>query len=1000
MTSSELLPRIPVSTYRLQLNHSFRFSDARKIVPYLRDLGISDVYLSPYFKAQKGSTHGYDITDPTQLNPEIGSQDDFDAFVDELRRHGMGQLLDIVPNHMCVKSTENMLWMDVLENGPSSVYACVFDIDWHPVKEELKNKVLLPILGDQYGDVLERQELLLTFEEGSFFIYYYDHKLPVRPQTYTYILQHRLSELEKKLSLDNPHYIELLSILTALRHLPGYAETDPERIAERSREKEVVKRRLWAVYTESPEVRQHLKENVLIFNGTKGDPRSFDLIDQLICEQVYRLAHWRVATEEINYRRFFDINHLGSVRTQEPRVFRETHRLTLALVREGKVTGLRVDHPDGLYDPTNYFMELQRSCFIQRRLSYIEALREGIEQPPPFSDVELELGRQYDAIRSENPQYKPFYIVGEKILTKGERMPEEWPIFSTTGYVFLNSLNGIFVDSRSAKAFDDLYARFTGNRVTYQELVYEKKKLVMHVAMSSEINALGHYLNTISEKNRHTRDFTLNSLTAAIIDVIALFPVYRTYTNSHEVVERDRQYIDLAVSKAKRRNPAVSASVFDFLRDVLTLRFPDYFSDDDRNEWLDFVMKFQQVTGPVMAKGLEDTVFYVYNRLVSLNEVGGSPERFGTPLETFHGQNIERSKYWPHALIATSTHDTKRSEDVRARINVLSEMPDRWRAHLAKWNRLNRRKKVVIDGQRVPDRNEEHLLYQSLVGVWPVGAVGQDEYAGLLLRIKEYMLKAVREAKVNTSWINPNSMYEDGLTIFIDRILSRDGENEFLAHFIEFQKLAAGYGMYNSLSQALLKVTCPGVPDFYQGAEIVDLSLVDPDNRRPVEYGDRIEMLRDIARRESEVGLESLARWLVSEKDGSMLKLFVTHKALMFRRSERQLYDTGEYIPLDGHGEKAGHLCAFARRLGNARAITVVPRLLTGLVDDPGTPPLGKTVWKDTILVIPFAEPGARYRDVFTGTIHTVESRQEATSLRLSELLGDFPVALLERVDE
>jgi (1->4)-alpha-D-glucan 1-alpha-D-glucosylmutase len=843
-----VLPRIPAATYRLQFNSLFRFRDAQAIVAYLNDLGITDIYASPYLKAKKGSMHGYDIVDHNALNPEVGTEEEYAQCVKELGRHGMGQILDIVPNHMYIQSSDNGWWMDVLENGPSSVYAGFFDIDWDPVKKELRNKVLLPVLGDQYGKVLDNQELQLSFEEGSFSLHYYDLKFPVVPKTYITLLENRLDALEERLTREHPDFVELLSIITALTHLPPYTEMSPEKVAERHREKEITKKRLGTLYQESAAIREHIDESVSLFNGVRGDPRTFDLLDGLLDMQVYRLSYWRVATEEINYRRFFDINHLAAIRMEDPQVFRETHRLVMQLIREGKITGLRVDHPDGLYDPSEYFHRLQLSCFSQLRAGF----REGLQEEAPLAgspDLAPEVIGRYDELFPPDSGRKPFYIVGEKILLKGERMPEEWPIFSTTGYVFLNSLNGIFVETKNARAFDGLYKKFMSSNLSYQDVVYENKKLIMEVAMSSEVNTLGHYLNLISEKDRHTRDFTLNSLTHAIIEVIAYFPVYRTYINSYSVVDRDHQYIEIAVSKAKRKNPAISASIFDFLRDVLLLRFPENIAVDNKKEWLDFVMRFQQITGPVMAKGLEDTAFYVYNRLVSLNEVGGMPERFGTPIETFHGQNIERMKSWPHALIASSTHDTKRSEDVRARINVLSEIPDEWRRHLALWRRLNRKRRLMVDGQFAPDRNEEYLFYQTLVGAWPVGEMDEAGYAGFRERIRGYMLKAIREAKVNTSWVNPNAIYEDAVMIFVDSVLSDARGNQFPKEFLPFRQKISHFGMFNSLSQTLLKITCPGVPDFYQGTEIWDFSLVDPDNRRPVDYGLRTEMLRGLGRR-------------------------------------------------------------------------------------------------------------------------------------------------------
>ncbi|MCC6545149.1 MAG: malto-oligosyltrehalose synthase [Nitrospirae bacterium] len=976
---------MPVSTYRLQFNSRFRFSDARAIISYLHNLGIGDIYASPYFKAKEGSLHGYDIVDHNTLNPEIGTEGEYGKMIQVLRRYGMGQLLDIVPNHMCVASRENVWWMDVLENGPSSIYADFFDIDWEPVKKELKDKILIPILGDQYGIVLENQELQITFDRGTFFITYYDHRFPIIPKTYTDILQHRIDDLERLLSPEDPHLQELLSIITALNYLPPYTETNREKIEERYREKEIIKKRLWNLYNASPEIRSFIDDNVKFFNGTKGNPRSFDLLDNLLSRQTYRLSFWRVATEEINYRRFFDINELGAIRVESPGIFEETHRLLFSLIREGKVTGLRVDHPDGLYNPVEYFHLLQLNCFLH--------LHAGPDVSP---DNEKEIIKRYEEILSRDGQYKPFYIVGEKILIRGERMPDDWPIFSTTGYVFLNTLNGIFVDITNAKAFDEIYERFTNMRLNLQEIIYEKKKLIMKVAMSSEVNMLGHYLDRISEKNRHTKDFTLNSLTIAIIEVTAFFPVYRTYITPSGVNERDRRYIDQAVSRAKRKNPAISESVFNFLKAVLLLDYPADFIEVDRQEWIDFVMRFQQLTGPIMAKGVEDTAFYVYNRFVSLNEVGGSPDRFGTPVETFHGQNMERLKFWPHALIATSTHDTKRGEDVRARINVLSEIPKEWKDCLVRWRRWNRKKKITLEGQPVPDPNDEYLLYQTLIGAYPLDPDRESAHEDFKKRFRDYMLKAVREAKVNTSWISPNRAYEEALIFFIDAVFSRTADNRFLKDFESFQKRVSHYGLYNSLSQMLLKIASPGVPDFYQGTEIWDFSLVDPDNRRPVDYEIRMGMLEELKKKESEISPSELARDLTLNRGDGKIKLYLSYKALNFRREKRDLFERGDYEPLEAAGDKANHIAAFSRILGNDKSIIIVPRFFTRLIPQPEDLPLGRNIWGDSSVRIRDAGTGERYRNIFTGEVVTVSKYNEVNVLCLSEVFLNFPVALLE----
>lgn len=983
--------RIPVSTYRLQLNHLFKFSDAKVILQYLYDIGISDIYTSPYFMAKEGSLHGYDIVAYDTINPEIGTEEEYNEMIQELWKHGMGQILDIVPNHMCITSKENVWWMDVLENGPSSVYADYFDIDWEPVKIELKNKVLIPVLGDQYGNVLERQELQLVFENGDFFLSYYQHKFPIRPKTYIDILQHREHELKKRLSPEDPHLNELLSIITALNHLPSHTEKDTEKITERYREKEIIKKRLRSLYHENPMIKDFINENVAIFNGIKGTHESFNLLDNLLNQQIYRLSQWSVATEEINYRRFFDINDLAAIRMENLFVFRETHKLIFNFIREGKVTGLRVDHPDGLYNPSEYFQRLQKNCFLYQRLDLPGYVTES-------SDRDAEILRQYHNLLSTEAQMKAFYILGEKILIKGEKMPEDWTIFGTTGYDFLNSLNGIFVETTNAKIFDDIYSRFIKSKLNFQNVVYEKKKLIMDVIMSSEVNTLGHYLNRLSEKNRHTRDFTLNSLTNALKEVIAFFPVYRTYIKPSEVTERDRKYVEIAVSKAKRRSPAMSESVFDFLKDVLVLKYPENFKDADQREWLDFVMKFQQVTGPITAKGLEDTTFYIYNRLVSLNEVGGSPERFGMPLETFHGQNIERIKSCPHTLIATSTHDSKRSEDVRARINVLSEIPDEWRACIIRWRRINKKKRSVCEGQTIPDPNEEYLLYQTLVGAWPIESMNVSDYEVFRKRIKDYMIKALREAKVNTSWINPNTAYENALTGFIEAILSNIRGNKFFKDFQVFQKKVSLYGMYNSLSQTLLKITAPGVPDFYQGTELWDFSLVDPDNRRPIDYSTRIKMLEELKRNEQEVPQAELAKELTIKKDNGKIKLYLIYKALNYRKTQREMFEGGEYVPLKIMGDRSDTICSFVRKRGNFTVLVVAPRFLARLIQQPESLPFGKDVWKDACIVIPDVETGEKYRNIFTGEVVSTVSYKDAVILYLSEIFANFPVALMERI--
>ena len=901
----EALPgaRIPTATYRLQFNRQFTFLDAKELAAYLHDLGIGDLYASSCFAAKEGSIHGYDVVNHTVFNKEIGNEQSYLDLAEELRRLEMGLILDFVPNHMCVDSPENPWWMDVLENGPSSPYGNFFDIDWQPVKKELTNKVLLPFLGDQYGKALEKGNCAWFTARGRFFVTYAQLQIPLEPRSYLLILGHRPDQLQQRLAAEDPALLEFLSIITSLQHLPLASERDPDKREERYREKEIVKKRLWQLCQQSPQVATFLGENLIIFNGNPGDPRSFDLLDALLLEQSYRLSYWRVATDEINYRRFFDINSLAAIRMEDRAVFEKTHPLLFRLIREGSVTGVRIDHVDGLYDPLAYLHSLQRGCFVD---SWSDACADE-------TACGKALGEADEEEVSKNRSNRPLYVLCEKILMKGEQLPEEWPVFGTTGYDFLNHVNGIFVDTENAKAFDRIDYRYVGRVTDFQEVVYEKKKLVMQASLSGEVNMLGHQLNTISERDRLTRDFTLNSLSRAITEVIACFPVYRTYVNSGGVRDKDEQYVESAVSRAKRKNPAISASIFDFLRSVLLLELPEHATQDDKKSWLYFVMHFQQITGPVMAKGLEDTAFYVYNRLLSLNDVGGAPGRFGISLEAFHGQNLERAKSLPHTMLATATHDTKRGEDVRTRIDALSEIPGKWHRALVRWTALNK-KRGSLDNQPVPDRNEEYLLYQTLLGAWPLGEMDQAAYAAFGARIREYMIKAIREAKVNTSWVGPNTPYEEALTSFVDAVLAAPSENAFLQEFAPFRKLIAHYGMFSSLSQTLLKMTSPGVPDFYQGTELWDFSLVDPDNRRPVDYGIRIKALAGLKAAEAEIGPRKLFRKLLDSREDGRIKLYIIYRCLNFRRDRNDLFQRGDYRPLEAQGARARHVCAFTRQ--------------------------------------------------------------------------------------
>ncbi|HSD51652.1 MAG TPA: malto-oligosyltrehalose synthase, partial [Candidatus Methylomirabilis sp.] len=802
--------------------------------------------------------------------------------------------------------------------------------DWDPVIRELANKVLLPILGDQYGRVLENQELSLEYADGNFRVRYYETLLPVAPRSAIQVLGHRLDALAASLGETDPHLQEYQSIMTALTNLPVRTETDPDRVRERMREKEVIRRRLARLVEGNETIQTSLEESVRVFNGKRGDPRSFDLLDRLLDDQAYRLAYWRVAAEEINYRRFFDINDLAAIRMENPIVFRETHRLILRLMEEEKVTGLRLDHPDGLYDPPQYFHALQRERFAQIVRSRLLPGAAGV-----WPDREQAVSRevdQFDAFcppDSRRSGCRPLYLLAEKILAQGERLPTQWAIHGTTGYEFLNLVGGLLVDRSNEKAMSAAYAAFTGQRTPYADLVYESKQLIMQVSMSSELNVLGHALDRLAERNRYSRDFTLNSLTHALREIIACFPVYRTYIDgrSPEVALQDRACVEVAVAFAKRRNPATNVSIFDFVRDVLLLRYPETADQAYRQDQLVFVQKFQQVTAPVTAKGVEDTAFYRYNRLVSLNEVGGEPDHFGLSVEEFHKQCLARQERWPDGLSASSTHDTKRSEDVRARIHVLSEIPREWRAAVGRWHRWNRRHAAEVDGRSAPDRNEEYLLYQTLIGAWPLAPLEGEAFAAFTARLQQYMLKAAKEAKVNTSWINPNEAYDEALRSFVAQILEPGPGNRFLGDFVPFQGFTARLGMVNSLAQTLIKMTAPGVPDFYQGIEVWDFSLVDPDNRRPVDFALRAALLAELRERIAAGDLASLARDLVEQWPDGRIKLYTIHRALTCRRQAPDLFRAGAYVPLRSEGRRADRLCVFARRWESQTALTVVPRL-------------------------------------------------------------------------
>jgi (1->4)-alpha-D-glucan 1-alpha-D-glucosylmutase len=981
--------RLPVSTYRLQLRAGFTFREARAIVPYLAKLGITDVYCSPYLRARPGSTHGYDICNHNVLNQELGSESDYQAFVEELAAHHLGQVLDFVPNHMAVDPVMNPWWRDVLEDGPASPFARFFDIDWHPVKPELDGKVLLPILKDHYGLVLERGELRLAFQDGALALRYFEHDLPIDPVQYPRVLRTGLESLQAELPADDTHLVEFLSIITAQEHLPATVETDTGRMAERHREKKVARERLARVVAAAPRIRRHIEDALTACNGNAGQPGSFDGLHELLEQQPYRLAYWRTAFDEINYRRFFDIQDLAGVRMEEPDVFAATHELILRLIREGQVTGLRLDHLDGLFDPAGYVEALQEAV-----------LQEWANSLGPAENTKEEWRQQVRAWRKAEPSIaeRPFYVVAEKILSGQETLPESWPIHGTSGYDFLNDLNRLFVEAENAGAMKRVYERFTRRTQPFADVVYECKRLITWTALASELTVLAHALNRLSEGNRRARDFTLNSLREALRETVACFPVYRTYVSSAGATESDRQMIDSALARARRRNPAMEPSVFDFLRQVLLpADNAEEVPPEELRRRLDFAMKFQQYTGPVQAKGMEDTAFYRYNRLLSLNEVGGDPQRFGGVPAQFHEANRRRLRHWPSALLATATHDTKRGEDARARLNVLSEVPNEWRRALFQWTRINAGNRTRVDGEPAPDRNDEYLFYQTLLGAWPAEPEVRGAPADLVERLRDYMLKAVKEAKVHTSWINPHEAYDRAVADFTEKTLTGPRADKFLNSFLAFQQHIARLGMVNSLAQLVLKVLSPGVPDFYQGTELWDLSLVDPDNRRPVDFGRRqlfLEALKSALYQESPGPSGDVSELLQCWPDGR-IKLLVTACGLGLRRRLPQVFLRGEYLPLEATGERARHVIGVARRLEEQVVIAIVPRLTASLAAT--HLPLGPDTWKATRLVVPAGIPSSSFRNVITHESIQPVHESGQVAIEAAQALATCPVALLQK---
>ena len=904
------------------------------MLSYLAQLGISDFYASPIFKVRVGSMHGYDVVDPNQLNPELGTIEDFEDLIRELRNKGMFWLQDIVPNHMAFDS-QNYMLMDVLENINNSEFFHFFDIDWNHFYESLNGKLLAPFLGKFFSESLEEGEIQLTYDETGLSINYYALQLPLKLDTYVKVFKYNIDSLEGMLGGSHPDFIKYLGALYLFDNLTSHKEKN--RIYDRLKH---AKRMLWEIYSHNASVKEFMNANILFFNGKKGDPQSFTHLEELLAQQSFRLSFWKVAAGEINYRRFFCINDLISLRVEEKTVFDYTNDLIFKLLNEEKFDGLRIDHIDGLWDPT----------------TYLQRIRE----------------------KTDN-----IYIIVEKILDFHEKLPHFWPVQGTTGYDFMNYINGIFCAQEHRKAFAKIYRTFSKFHIHYDELVPAKKRLIIGKHMAGNIDNLANLMKKIAGRDRYGIDITLYALKRALVEVMSFFPVYRSYINRELFRKTDKKYIMKAIHEARQQNPDLFYEL-NFIEKFFSPDFPKHLPEEENEQLWYFIMQFQQLTGPLMAKGVEDTVLYIYNQLISLNEVGSNPHRFGVSKEEFHDFNHNRALHLPYSLNATSTHDTKRGEDVRARINVLSELANEWGDYLKNWSKMNKHFKKRVHGTLMPDENDEYFLYQTLIGVFPFE---EDEYPRLIDRIKKYIIKAVREAKRHTAWIKPDTEYENACISFVEKLLNPSENNLFYKEFLSFHKKIAFFGIFNSLSQVLVKITSPGIPDFYQGTELWDLNLVDPDNRRDVDFQKREYFLSAIQEK-AHNNMGALIQELLESKEDGRIKLFLIHRALKARQRCSEVFQQGAYIPIEVSGQFKDCIIAYARQNKEQWALTVVPRFITKVVSE-GEYPVGEQLWKDTFLILPEGTPSS-----FHNAITDYPLQYEGPCM-VGKILEHFPAGLL-----
>lgn len=947
---------VPRATYRLQLHEGFDFAAASAVLPYLQRLGVSHVYCSPIWRARPGSTHGYDVVEPGAINPELGGEAGFERFAAAARSHGLGLLLDIVPNHMGVFGADNPWWLDVLENGQASRHAAFFDIDWSPPNRALRGRLLVPVLGDAYGSVLDRGELRLGVAPGGrLALHYHQHLFPLDPRGYAQVLQQAVEALPAGAAARKP----LQTLSKAFAGLPTHDEPDAARRAERQQAVPALQAELATVLAE-PAVRAAV-DGVL---GAINDAPAHEVLDALHDRQAFRLASWRVAADEINYRRFFDVNELAAIRVEDDAVFEATHARALDLCAAGVVDGLRIDHPDGLLDPEAYFAKLQAGY----------AARRG---------------------DGTDPSTRPLYVLAEKIAASHEDVPKAWALHGTTGYRFANVLNGLFVERRHAQRLERLWRAHSGVDESFDEIAREAKLAVARGALASDLTLLAQALHRVGQSHRATRDHGFHTLREALAEVAASMPVYRTYVVDRPSTQ-DRRFIEWAVADARRRSRIDDDGVFEFVRRCLLMDPPAGLGGPKTAPLLlRFVQRFQQFCAPVAAKGVEDTAFYRYHRLVAVNEVGGEPDVFGLSAAAFHGASADRARHWPHTMLASSTHDNKRSEDVRYRLDVLSERPAAWRLALRRWRHGTRGLRTTLQGHGAPSAADDHLLFQTLVGTLPAEPLDDAALGAWRERVQAYMVKALREGKQHTRWTRPDEAYEDAVARFVDGVLGRLQPNPVLGELRTLAAELAWYGALNSVSATVLKNVSPGVPDVYQGSELMPLRLVDPDNRQAVDYGLRDGLLQGFEAAAATGGdLAPLLATLAAEPSDGRLKLWCLWRLLQLRRERPALFAFGGYQPLRVQGARRNHALAFARSEGDTTLVVVAGRKYAQAFA-PRQWPAGAAAWADTDIAWPASLArrlaGAQAIDVLSGRTLALG----ADGMALGEALALLPVAVL-----